>query len=441
MLAVFAKAKTSLGLLLPRFLKTDTPKQTRKLIASRTLDKYISHPGYGVDPRTIVSIYRNAEQGYTASQCDLFEDILESDGHLRSVIESRTLALTGKTWQIQADGTEPASLKAAEILQQALSNANFSSVIQSIISCRYFGYSASEIIWGQNESGDFIPKHFIPIPHRRISFDDYDVPKLLNKDLVYNDGEDMPLGEFIFSANSGIMSETITARSGLLRTATWFALFKRWSWRDWTIYANKFGIPAVIGKYEPEAEPESIAELEKAVKDIGEAGQAVLPSNTNIEMKEPASGGNSNIHAAIVASANAEISKLIAGATLTSEIKGNGSYAAASVHENVAFSLVKADYKLVADAVKDQIIIPFLKYNGFSNIKPPRLVIHISKTEAGTERLAQFEKALSMNIELDKEQIREELQFRAPPSAERTLKAGPLSVNERQNSGGTQTQQ
>jgi hypothetical protein len=83
-------------------------------------DRWASHPGQGLTLGRLFDIYWQAEWGYPAEQCDMFEDIVERDGHLRSNIENRIDAVAGKEWIVQAGGDAPADHKAAELLEQAL---------------------------------------------------------------------------------------------------------------------------------------------------------------------------------------------------------------------------------------------------------------------------------------------------------------------------------
>jgi phage gp29-like protein len=40
-------------------------------------------------------------------------------------------------------------------------------------------------------------------------------------------------------------------RSGYLRTAIWWSWFKSLTVRDWVAFAERFGLPYPIGKYDP----------------------------------------------------------------------------------------------------------------------------------------------------------------------------------------------
>ena len=382
-------------------------------------DRFVSHPGSGIDPRRVITIYRQAEWGFPQCQVDLFMDIVENDGHLRSAIEDRLLAVSGKEWQVMPGGEAAIDIKAADLLQSMLEQTNFDDVIAAILASRYYGYSATEIDW-RSLDGEVVPSWFVTVPFRRFRFDAEDRPLLLN---AGNDqGELLQPGHWVYATNGGPMAG-ITARSGLLRTATWFALFKRWSWRDWVIYAEKFGIPLVIGKHDPNASEDEKKQLEETVEDIGEAGQATMSNNTEIDIREAQRSGDAGgLHRSIVAEANQEIAKLITGATLTGQSGGPGSFALGKVHEGRAFSLVQADAKMVSKRFSMDIARPFLAFNGLQGARLPTLKIYVERETDPLRRLDMAQKALAMGIPLDIEQMRAETGFRAPPNDARTLK-------------------
>ncbi len=381
-------------------------------------DRFVAHPGHGLEPARVVRIFQQAEQGWPEQQCDLFDDIVENDGHLRSLITARTLAVSGKSWQVAAGGPGPRDLLAATELEKSLRTANFDELIENVIEARYRGYAGAEIVW-EDLDGFIRPTWFVCIPCRRFRFDANDQPLVVNQ--FGSEGVPLAPGKFLFTRGGG----GIAARAGLLRTATWYALFKKWSWRDFVIYAEKFGIPLVVGKYETNAGEEEIEALETAVEDIGEAGQAVHSENAENEIKEAQRGGDSNgLHGAIITEANREMSKLITGSTLTTDSGPAGSFALGKVHETRSFDLVVSDADLVNRKFRELSRL-FLRFNGLEDAAPPVLNIHIAR-EVDPLTRAEIAKILQgMGLALDSKQLRQEFQFREPGSPEDALVAPP----------------
>jgi phage gp29-like protein len=80
------------------------------------------HPGYGLSPKRVLRIFRESEAGNLAELSDLYDDLLESDGHLKSVFEGRISAVASRNRSIEPGGPDAASVKAAELLGECLEN-------------------------------------------------------------------------------------------------------------------------------------------------------------------------------------------------------------------------------------------------------------------------------------------------------------------------------
>lgn len=401
---------------MPLALMPPTGQSARAIVG---IDKFLSHPGTGIGPATVVQIYRAAEQGYPAEQCDLFADIIEADGHLRDALEGRLLDVIGKPWSVSPAGDDRQSQIAAELCQHALEEINGRDMFAQTLAARGMGYGATEITWTRRD-GDVVPKWFHPVPYRRFIFDDADRPRYL-KDPYSREGDPLEPGRWLFATNQTPYFH-IKARLGLLRTATWFALFKRWSWRDWMVYSEKFGVPLVLGKYAQGTPEEQIDELEQAVQDIGEDGQAVMSKLAEIEILEVARGGdNQGLHAGLVAECNLELSKLITGATLLAAHGGKSSYALGAVHRGRAFSRTLDDNRLLNAHVQQQLFRPMLHWNGLDKARTPILEFHVEEEVDPLTRAKIHQIYFEMGLPLDKEQLYRNGTLRPPPNDERAL--------------------
>lgn len=374
-------------------------------------DRFASHPGHGATPRRIVEIFQLAEMGYPRLQCDLFEDIVESDAHLRSQLDDRVEAVAGKSWIVQAGGDSAADVEAARALEAALRLVpNFQETLEHQLSANGYGYAASEIVW-ERKDGATVPVWFANVPHRRFIFDILDdSPRLLTgKEPVK--GVQLQPGKWWVSRRRG----RVAVRAGLLRTATWWALFKRLAVRDWVVFAERFGIPYVHGTYNASTPDEEKAILKKAVQSLGKDGSAIFSDACQIVIDNMKEGGKTtDVHGAITSLCNAEISKLITGSTLMSETSGPGSFALGRVHQARSFDLVVSDAERLATRFELDIGKPFVTFNGL-NARPPRLKLHVIRESDPTERATIMGiVANELGVNLDEEQVRQEFALKAP---------------------------
>jgi phage gp29-like protein len=409
-------------------LRMMPPDQVRSMIGRvqstpSHVDVYSDRPGYGLTPERIFHVFRDAEQGMTRTQCNLFEDVLENDGHLQGHVNNRIETLAGKEWLVKpGDPLDEAAKKGAEVLGAAMRRANTFQLIEHQLQAFWIGWAASEPVW-QFVDGWWVPIWFVNMPAQRFAFP-YDSDELrLTSTLNPYPGE--PLGAH-WMVN--MTRHRRLARGGAGRCATWWSCFKRMSVRDWIVFAEKFGIPIPIGVWNERAGDESRKVVEQAVIDIGEAGQAVMSELCKIVFADiPQRGGDASaLHPSIVALCNAEISKLITGATLTSEAGGPGSFALGKVHENRGLALLVYDAMRLKNTFRQTVGRDFNRLNGLAGRPEPELELQVlPETDPLTRVKVASILAKELGMELDETQLRQEFKFRAPQSPESAVKATP----------------
>lgn len=384
------------------------------------VDVYSDRPGYGLTPERVFRIFRDAESGLVASQCNLFEDIQENDGHLQGLVSSRIEGGSGKEWLIKAgDPLDELSKRSALVLQGALQRANTFQLIEHQLAAFWIGWAASEPMW-EFVDGWWVPTWFVNMPPQRFAFGHEDDNLRLT-----HDGNPYP-GELLgphWMVNA--TRHRRLARGGAGRCATWWSLFKRMSVRDWIVFAEKFGIPIPIGIWNERAGEESRRVVEQAVTDIGEAGQAAMSDACKIVFADVPmrSGDASALHPSVVALCNSELSKLITGATLSVETGGPGSFALGKVHEARGIALQVADAMRLRHAFRSTIGRDFMRLNGLGHLLAPSLELQIlPETDPLTRARVASILANELGMVLDDEQLRQEFKFRAPASADSAIK-------------------
>ncbi len=407
------------------------PRVTRQTPIGKAIDTQPQHPGYGLTPQRVNRIFRDSENGTLFELADLYDDLIESDGHLRSLFESRISAVAGKGRTIQPGGPDAVSLKASQLLEDALEerNVDLGAFMEHQLEAPFKGYSASEIIWGLDD-GLWIPLEFDNIAHRRFCFSpETNTLRLVERGNIK--GAELWEDKWVVAT----ARHSNLARAGLFRTATWWALFKRLSIRDWIVFAEIFGIPHRIGYYNENASPEAKSALEQALKDIGEGGQAIISELTRIEISNVAQrdGEGAGVHEQIVLRCDAEISKLLTGATLTVESGGPGSFALGKVHENRAYALELADANRLRKIWRRFVAVPFMKFNGFTAAggKPPQLNIQVFPSLDPETRVKVMSVLVNeLGLEVDGWHVAEQLGFRRPMKPEDATKPMKVKSNE-----------
>lgn len=416
MVAIAARRALARPIILPSGLKVTTATRRAPAAANaRGIDTYNSHPAFGLTAEMLLSFYREAERGVPVQQFDCFDDLIEVDGHLRGLINERIEFVSGADWTLKPGRPDKPSELAAAALEERLRNhLGFREFIEHHLEAPHYGIAGTNTVWDDVEAL-VVPTQFLNAAHRRFASPTAERAKELwlvngttHRDLVA-----LEPGLWAISRYRGRNPWA----AGLMRTAAWWAMFKRWSVRDWQVFAEMFGLPLAIGYYEDGAGLETRQALEEVVQNIGQDGWAVLSNLTEIVIKDQArSGDSSTVYPQIAALAEAQMSKLIAGATLTNDAGGpgsKGSYALGTVHEARAYALKRADARRVEEMFVRDIGAWFNVWNGYDRAAPPRLKIQITRDNKERAEVLEIVGQLE-DFEFDGDQIREEFSLRTP---------------------------
>jgi phage gp29-like protein len=381
------------------------------------LDYTETFQGFRLTPDRVAWIFRQADYGWAWQMVDMFEAIVLNDGHLRGLFEQRMDELE-VPWTLRPGDDRPASADAAIALEAACRGFDMAGLIQHLQLQPFYGFSYAEIPWQTRADGMQIPVDAVCVPHRRFAFD------LQSRARLTSELDPYP-GQLLErrAGSSWARAETKRWRkqtqAGLFRTASYWAVFKRMSVRDWLIFAEKFGIPMIIGKYTDEASEKTRKALGDAIEALGTEGRAILGDGAIIEVIDTAlrSGGGDHLHAGITQLANSEISKIITAATLTSDSGGPGSFALGQVHADQKHKLSLADARRIGIAFQRDIGNEFLLRNGLADkAAPPWLHLHVQKLSLLTD--SQVVKNLAgIGLKLSIGQLREQFGYRAPSDA------------------------
>lgn len=390
----------------------------------RTYDAWNDHPGYAVTPQGILATFREAERGNPARQCDLFDDLIENDAHLRNLFEQREQAVAGKPWVVQAagghtTGNDDDETTAARVLGESLRAMPMIQVFRHLLSVNRYGWSAIEIDWGLvvlEGRPWIVPTWLTPVPARRFRIATLDGSGALDELRLYAD-VNRPLGDELRAGKWITMRRSLSrlARGGLMRTAAWPAMGKRLGYRDWLVLSQKFGLPLPVATY-PKGEDDLIDIAEKAVRMIGTDGGAAIPDDVKIEFKDAMTGDNSKTHGGLIAHCNAEMSKLVNGSTLSNDNAGSGgaSYALGEVHASVRWDNVLYDAEELQEAFRTQVFAPFMKFNNLRGA-PPMLKLQVVRDldpKSRTDIAVKLKNELGVDVSIS--QLRQELGFRDP---------------------------
>ncbi|MGL5799271.1 MAG: DUF935 domain-containing protein [Plesiomonas sp.] len=340
-----------------------------------------SHPGKGISIRKLPSILEAAERGDLSAQADLFEDMIERDGHIFSEMAKRKNALLTLDWSIEPpENATTEEKKLADLVSAWMKDIpEFEDITLNAAEAIGHGFAAQEIEKWEREDNVWLPTKIKLRPHRWFCTTPDMDDQIRLCDGSMNGTELWPFGWLVHTHNA---KSGYIAQSGLYRVLVWPYLFKNYSTRDLAEFLEIYGLPARIGTYAAGASPDEQDKLMQALVSLGHNAAGIMPQGTDIKF-ESAASGQADPFMAMIDWAERTESKVILGATLTSQADGKSSTnALGNVHNDVRHDILIADARQLEGFYRGMIRM-LLSINGYSvsTRRQPRLVFDTRELE------------------------------------------------------------
>jgi len=162
------------------------------------------------------------------------------------------------------------------------------------------------------------------------------------------------------------------SRGGLLRATALAFLGKQYAVKDWMIYAEVFGMPVRVGKYDPKATEAEKRELLEMLRNLGAEAAGVFSKSVSLEFLDANVGTPPPPYENMVNFFNREMSKAWLGQTLTTDATGSpGSFAVAKIHEQVRQDLREDDIRKEGEMVRRDILRPLVRLKFGEDVPVP----------------------------------------------------------------------
>ncbi len=343
--------------------------ETREIAVTTIRDRWSSYPSSGLTPQKLARIFKEADGGDIYRQAELFEEMEEKDTHLFSEIQTRKNAVHGLDYDIQPFSESAEDRKIADFVADCIFNlAHFDDAVLDLLDAIGKGYSLCEVLWS-TDGGKAVIGGLSWIHAKKAVFYDrggnmwaksVEVPKIITEaEPIY--GETMPPFKLVYhryKARSGY-----DTRAGVLRVCAWMYLFKNYALKDWVAFAEVFGMPLRLGKYDPGASREDKDALVAAIRSLGSDAAGIISKNTEIEFVEAVQkGGTQIIYDVLAEFCDKQVSKAILGQTATTE-GTPGRLGNEDAQDKVRHDLIKADAESLAKTIRFQVVRPLVGYN------------------------------------------------------------------------------
>ena len=337
-----------------------------QVVVPRAEDSVRDYPSAGLTPSRLTTILREADDGSLSSAMQLFEEMEEKDAHLFAVANTRRLALTGLEWQVISavdvhDGVErgPADQAAAYCREILAGLDSFDESLQHLSLAIGRNIAIAEIVWDV-AGGELRPVGIVPVDFTRIIFDELDRPRILTEEEP-RDGIELSSNKFIVHAPHSVSNHP--QRGGLLRVTAMAYLAKNLALKDWMIFAEVFGMPVRIARYEPSATTEEKRELLNMLESLGSSAAGIFSRAVELQVIEANRGTVGPPYERLVEFLNREMSKAWLGQTLTTDIAGQkGTSAATQVHEMVRQDVLADDMRKEGRTIRSGLLGPLTRF-------------------------------------------------------------------------------
>lgn len=379
----------------------------------------------GLTPGRLASLLQRASDGDAHDYLTLAEEMEERDWHYASELGKRKLAVLGLDRNVKAASDDPRDVEIAEAVRtEIIEDEAFEDLGAGLLDALGKGYGVVEIGWSTGKR--WVPNQYAWRDPRWFQWD-----RETGHELRMLDAADMANGvelrPFKFAVHRPNLKMGLPVRGGLARLAAWAFLFKFYGVKDWATFAESYGQPLRLGKYDASATPKDVDILFNAVSMIGTDCAAVIPKAMEIEFvkAEGGTGSGADLYQKFAEFLDKQVSKAVVGQDGTTTMQSGGGYAQAKVLDGVRGDICESDAKQLARTIRRDVIEPYVRFNYGPDAKVPGLTLHTPESEdlkALSEALAPM---IDRGLKVKSSQLRDKFGLDAPEGDDEVL--GPAA--------------
>lgn len=375
----------------------------------------------GLTPQKLAGILRACDEGDIHDYIVLAEEMEERDPHYASVLGVRKRAVSGIVPTIKAASDDAADVKLADAVREHIAEQDgFADLVEDLLDALGKGFSVVEIDWKKTAS-HWTPQAFDWRTQRHFMFDrdtGQELRLIDEQDVV--DG--LALEPFKFIQHRAKLKSGMPARGGLARLVAFSWMCKAYTIKDWMAFAETYGLPLRLGRYDGRATKEDVEKLFLAVANIGTDAAAVLPKSMEIEFQENSQNSGDKVFEPFARYLDEQVSKGVLGQTMTSD--NGSSQAQANVHNEVRHDIAVSDARSLSGALNRDLVRPYIDLNFGVQIKYPVLKIEIVEPEDLDMILKNVDRMAKHGVKFKQTEIRTKLGF-ADPDDDDEIIGGP----------------
>lgn len=329
---------------------------------------------------------------------------LKTNYQVGTCIESRKAGVTSKKWKLEKLNC---SDKEFDFYTELFKFIDVYQLIEDTLEAPLFGYAPLEVTY-EKDDNYIVPTFITSKPQEWFYFNSKD-----NNNFYFNSK----------NHNGSILIEHCNPKfllprhratflnpygEALLSRTFWNVVFMNSGMEFWSVFMEQYGMPFMVGKYDRNKPKEERDELFSMLKKMVQNAVGVIPNDGSIEIINPDKSGSNTVYKDFITKCENNISKVILGQTLTTDIGSTGSYAASATHQEVRADLIQNDVRLCEKTVNN-LIFKVHSLN-FNNLDMPKFTIY-DEEEIDQTTAERDNKVKSLGVNFTREYIKKTYGF------------------------------
>lgn len=377
-------------------------------------------------PTRLAGILRRAAEGDAQDYFILAEEMEERDLHYSSVLRTRKLTVAGIPPTVVAASDAEHDVMLADAVRGLIEAPQIPELLFDLLDGLGKGVGVCEILWNTRVT-PWKPRDYEWVDPRFLR-PDRETLRTFNllTDASPVDGEPLTPGKYI--VHKPRLKSGLPLRNGLARLVAVMYMLKSFTVRDWWAFAEKFGIPVVVGRYGSNASKEDIRVLIDAISSIASDAGCAIPESMKLDMQETASRtGGGALFADMAEWCDSQTSKAVLGQTMTTD--DGSSRAQADVHDRVRMDIARWDARQLEGVLNEYLVIPFIVMNWGVQDNYPRVKLQLSEPEDLKTLVDALVPLIDRGLKIQASEIRDKFGLAEPESgADILLPEGTLTA-------------
>ncbi|WP_319775502.1 DUF935 domain-containing protein [Breoghania sp.] len=366
----------------------------------------------GLTPERLARILIEAQNGEARAYLTLAEEMEERYLHYASQLQTRRLAIETLDASVEAEGMPT---KIVDFVHELIADPEFDELVGHLTDGLGKGYSVCEILWDYRD-GKLRPSYVWRDP-RFFRFDRKDLTTLrLEVDGTFEGAELAPAK---FVVHKPRTKAGIPLRRGLARPAAWAFLIQSFGLKDWSAFAEIYGIPWRIGKYHSNASEKDKRTLLRAVRSLASDAAAIMPQGMEIDIQELSGNHGAAVFGGLLDYVDRQVSKVVIGQTMTAD--DGSSMAQAKIHNEVRLDLRTADAKQMAATVNREVIQVAVALNFGPQAVYPTAQFPVAEPEDIEALSKAVDRLVRVGLRVGQSQVREKIGLSDPSEGDELL--------------------